>query len=183
MNNRRALIFLVSFFSLTQSFGQNKQVCFSIDDLPLVTYGVTDTLYQKGMMDRLISSLKTNKIPAIGFVNEVKLFKDNKVISFQVGLLNKWVNSGLALGNHTYSHPDYNFLSFHAFTQDILRGEVVTNQILKTKSLSLKYFIHPFLHVGNSKDKSDSLTVFLSDHGYTVAPVTIDNEDYLFALA
>jgi viroplasmin and RNaseH domain-containing protein len=37
--------------------------------------------------------------------------------------------------------------------------------------------------VGNSKEKNDSLNNFLSDHGYTIAPVTIDNEDYLFALA
>jgi hypothetical protein len=37
--------------------------------------------------------------------------------------------------------------------------------------------------MGNSKEKNDSLNIFLSDHGYTIAPVTIDNEDYLFALA
>jgi myosin-crossreactive antigen len=37
--------------------------------------------------------------------------------------------------------------------------------------------------VGNTKDKADSLNDFLVKHGYKVAPVTIDNEDYLFALA
>jgi hypothetical protein len=45
------------------------------------------------------------------------------------------------------------------------------------------YFRHPFLHVGNTKSKADSLEEFLNNNGYTVAPVTVDNEDYLFALA
>jgi peptidoglycan/xylan/chitin deacetylase (PgdA/CDA1 family) len=89
----------------------------------------------------------------------------------------------LQLGNHTYSHPDYHALSFEAFSQDVLKGEVITREILNRKGLSLTYFRHPFLHTGNSKEKNDSLNIFLSDHGYTIAPVTIDNEDYLFALA
>jgi hypothetical protein len=37
--------------------------------------------------------------------------------------------------------------------------------------------------VGNTKIKADSLSRFLSDHGYKEAPITIDNEDYLFAAA
>ena len=179
----KLLIYLLSTFCLTQTFSQKKQVCFSLDDLPLVTYGLNDTVYQKGLMDRLILCLNKNKIPAIGFVNEVKLFNDNMVVPFQVGLLNQWVNSGLELGNHTYSHPDYNTLSFKEFTQDVLKGEILTRQVLQLKGKSLKYFRHPFLHIGNSKVKSDSLNIFLYDHGYAVAPVTIDNEDYIFALA
>jgi hypothetical protein len=93
------------------------------------------------------------------------------------------VESGLELGNHTFSHPDYNSVTLKEYTQDILKGEVITKEILKRKGAKLTYFRHPFLHVGNSKEKSDSLTLFLTRQGYTVAPVTIDNEDYLFALA
>jgi hypothetical protein len=37
--------------------------------------------------------------------------------------------------------------------------------------------------VGPTKAKADSLDTFLREHHYTTAPVTIDNEDYLFALA
>lgn len=179
----KILVYLVSIFWLTQTFGQKKQICFSLDDLPLVTYGLNDTVYQKKLMDRLILSLKKNKIPAIGFVNEVNLFEDTIVVPFQVGLLKQWVNEGFELGNHTYSHPDYNSLSFEEFCLDVLKGEILTRQILLTKAKSLNYFRHPFLHMGNSKAKSDSLNIFLYDHGYGVAPVTVDNEDYIFALA
>lgn len=176
-----------SFFTLLflclMSFGQKKQVCFSYDDLPVVNYGVTDSSYQKAITDRLILSLKSSRIPAIGFVNERKLYNERGLIPFQKRMLSCWANNGLELGNHTYSHPDYNKVSFNHYSHDILKGETVTREILSGKGMSLKYFRHPFLHVGNTKEKADSLAVFLSGHGYKVAPVTIDNEDYLFAVA
>ncbi len=175
------MVFLI--LSWVPSYGQQKQVCFSIDDLPTVAYGITDSVFLEQLTDKLIASLNKNKIPAIGFVNEYKLYKNDHLIPFQIQLLNYWVESGLELGNHTYSHPDFNSVTMKEYTQDILRGELITRELLKRKGSRLNYFRHPFLHVGNSKEKSDSLKLFLSNHGYTVAPVTIDNEDYLFALA
>jgi hypothetical protein len=135
-------------------------------------------------MDRLVASLNKYHIPAIGFVNEKKLFdKDGTIISFQVEILKVWINGGLGLGNHTYSHPDYNKVSFAEYANNIVEGETVSKQILAEKGESPRYFRHPFLHVGNTKAKADSLETFLKNRGYTVAPVTIDNEDYLFAVA
>jgi peptidoglycan/xylan/chitin deacetylase (PgdA/CDA1 family) len=179
----KILTFLILIIPGLLSFGQKKQVCFSFDDLPVVSYGVTDTIFQKNLIDKLVLSLKDNKIPAIGFVNEIKLYNNQGIIRFQVELLKKWADNGSDLGNHTYSHPDYNVESFNDFSQDILKGETVTKEILNSKNKSIRYFRHPFLHVGNTKVKADSLSDFLSDHGYITAPVTIDNEDYLFALA
>ena len=179
----KILAFLLLVLTGFSSFGQKKHVCFSFDDLPVVSYGITDTSFQKGLTDKLILSLKNNNIPAIGFVNEKKLYNDQALIQFQVELLNKWVNNGLDIGNHTYSHPDYNTISFMDYLKDILKGETITKKILHEKNKSIKYFRHPFLHVGNTKAKADSLSDFLLHHGYIVAPVTIDNEDYLFASA
>jgi hypothetical protein len=53
---------------------------------------------------------------------------------------------------------------------------------LKKRGKTLRYFRHPFLHVGNTKEQADSLSAFLASRGYTVAPVTVDNDDYLFAV-
>lgn len=47
----------------------------------------------------------------------------------------------------------------------------------------MKYFRHPYLHLGPTKERADSLSKFLSEHNYITAPVSIDNDDYLFALA
>jgi peptidoglycan/xylan/chitin deacetylase (PgdA/CDA1 family) len=177
------LVYLILLLLSFSSYGQNKRVCFSIDDLPVVNYGIADSNYHRDLMNKLILSLKTNDIPAIGFVNEKKLYDERGTIHFQVELLKNWVDHGLELGNHTYSHPDYNKVSSHEFAADILKGEKITKGLLSSKGQPIKYFRHPFLHMGDSKEKTDSLNTFLFEHGYKTAPVTIDNDDYLFAVA
>ncbi|MDP4203038.1 MAG: polysaccharide deacetylase family protein [Bacteroidota bacterium] len=180
---RSRLLLLLIFVSMI-AFGQKKHVCISIDDLPVVDYGPYDTVVQQRIMDNLIVSLKKNKVPAIGFVNENKLYNYvNKPMSFQIHLLDKWLGNGLMLGNHTFSHPDYNTESFKAFSHDILKGEIISKELLKKYGQKEKYFRHPYLHVGTTKARADSLANFLTQHGYTTAPITIDSEDYAFAYA
>ena len=174
---------LILILITSTAFSQTKQVCFTIDDMPLVTYGISDTGYQKKIMNKLIDGLKANKIPAMGFVNEIKLYKNGTLNPFQVQLLKSWLDSGLELGNHTFSHPDYNSLSATDFFKEIIKGEQVTKELMRKAGKEFKYFRHPFLHTGNSKVRADSLNHFLANHGYTVAPVTIDDEDYMFAAA
>ncbi len=180
---RFRLLLLLIFVSVIV-FGQKKHVCISIDDLPVVDYGPYDTVVQQRIVDNLIVSLKKNKVPAIGFVNENKLYNYvNKPMSFQIHLLEKWLGSGLMLGNHTFSHPDYNTESFKTYAHDILKGEVISKELLKKYGQKKKYFRHPYLHVGTTKARADSLANFLTQHGYTTAPITIDSEDYAFAYA
>jgi peptidoglycan/xylan/chitin deacetylase (PgdA/CDA1 family) len=179
----RTPLLLLLLFSGLLAVGQSRQVCFSFDDLPVVNYGVTDSNFHRHLNDRLVASLRENHIPAIGFVNEGKMYEKGKASQFQVGLLRSWLDNGLELGNHTFSHPDYNTVSFRDFTNNLLKGETLTRKLLQEKGKTLKYFRHPFLHVGPTKAKADSLATFLQQHHYSVAPVTIDNEDYLFALA
>ena len=180
MKIRFAAVLLFNFAIL---FAQTKNICFTIDDLPVVSYGMNDTTFQRNLMNGIIQSFKKHNIPAIGFVNEFKLYKDEKINSFQVSLLKNWVANDLELGNHTFSHPDYNKTNFNNFTEDLLKGEIITKEILLENNKSIKYFRHPYLHLGNTKAKYDSLNNFLKSKNYVTAPVTIDNEDYLFALA
>ena len=179
----RTNLLILSLFTSLFAVGQSRQVCFTFDDLPVVNYGVTDTTFLRQLTDRLVLSLVGNHIPAIGFVNEGKMYDKGKASQFQLGLLKSWPDNGLDLGNHTFSHPDFNTVSFRDFTTDLLKGETLTRKLLQEKGMALKYFRHPFLYVGTTKSKADSLASFLQRHHYTVAPVTIDNEDYLFALA
>jgi peptidoglycan/xylan/chitin deacetylase (PgdA/CDA1 family) len=179
----RLCFFFFALFCAVASFAQRHQVCITIDDLPVVNYGNNDTLFYRGLTNRLLQKLSAASIPAIGFVNERKLHNNGTLSKFQVSLLSSWIDHGMELGNHTYSHPDYNNLSFKAFSEDIIRGEKVTRELLGGKGMKLTYIRHPFLHAGNSKAKSDSLNIFLKDRGYIIAPVTLDNDEYLFALA
>jgi len=178
------LFFLLLIFLILGggSFAQQKQVCFTFDDLPVVGYGV-DQSTQNQILTKLVSQLTTLRIPAIGFVNESKLFRSDRLIPEQEALLNQWITCGLELGNHTFSHPDYNKVTLDVFARDVIKGERKSKEWLRSQDKDLTYFRHPFLHCGNSKLKADSLERFLIGRGYQVAPVTIDNEDYLFALA
>lgn len=54
---------------------------------------------------------------------------------------------------------------------------------MKNYNKDLKYFRHPYLHTGVDSTKSKSLNNFLSKNNYIISPVTIDNDDYLFAKA
>lgn len=179
----RTLLAIILLISGLVSYGQQKQVCFSFDDLPVVTNGITDSTHQKNLFNKIVVSLKTNNVPAIGFANEKKLYGNENIIQYQADLLKNWITNGLDLGNHSFSHFDYNEVSFYDYTEDVIKGETIVKKILNEQNKQIKYFRHPFLHVGNTKAKADSLDEFLNEHNYLVAPVTIDNEDYLFAVA
>jgi hypothetical protein len=124
-----------------------------------------------------------HNVPAVGFVNGKKATGPAGADPFQVRLLRFWVNHHLELGNHTFSHPDYNKVSMEEFGIDILKGEEIIRPLMAEKGMNLRYFRHPYLRTGYTREKADSLAVFLALHGYTTAPVTIDNDDYLFASA
>jgi peptidoglycan/xylan/chitin deacetylase (PgdA/CDA1 family) len=98
-------------------------------------------------------------------------------------LLERWLDAGLELGNHTYSHPDLHSTPLAVFTNDVLLGETVTRRLLAARGKKPAYFRHPFLHTGRSLETKRSLEKFLAEKGYRVAPVSVDNYDYMFAAA
>lgn len=178
---------LISIFLLTcliSAKSQDKQLCITVDDLPTVHYGAGGQEFQWLITDSIVSTLVRNKAIGIGYVNERKLYdQDGQVDSFQVKLLRHWLENGQELGNHTYSHMNYHRVSFEDYTRDILRGEQITRKLTDGYGSTLKFFRHPYLRSGLRKGDTDSLRNFLNKRGYTEAPVTIDNDDYLFALA
>lgn len=159
---------------------QQKQICITVDDLPTVAYGEKN---EREITEKLIQHFDKYSIPAVGFVNEGKLFYNAKIITKRIELLKYWLENGYELGNHTYSHLDYNNSSFDKFTGEIMLGEKISKPLSEANDLPWRYFRHPFLHVGATKAKADSLNTFLLENDYIEAPVTIDNTDYLFAKA
>lgn len=171
-------------FILVQTLtAQTKEICFTFDDLPLVAYSHNSLEFQEAKTDKLLKSLQKNQVPAIGFYNEGKLYLNDSLSQRKLDMLLSWVDHGLELGNHTFSHPSYDEVTFAVYSEDILKNEKVTKQLLAERGNELRYFRHPYLRIGDTKAKHDSLTQFLNLHGYTEAPVSIDNEEYLFALA
>jgi peptidoglycan/xylan/chitin deacetylase (PgdA/CDA1 family) len=161
---------------------QTREIAVTIDDLPVVSTR-SDIETRRSITRKLVGHVKAAKIPAIGFVNEGKLYVDGKRDEAQVDLLRIWLAAGLELGNHTYSHMNLGDNPLEAFEADILKGEIITKEILGEKGLKIRFFRHPYLWTGLSLEIKRDLGRFLYEHGYTIAPVTVDNADWIFARA
>ncbi len=159
-----------------------RQIAITIDDLPANMYGGDNDDWEAMTRD-LLAGLVDGAVPAIGFVNETKLYPGDARDERRVALLQAWLDAGLELGNHSYSHPDLHNTPLAEFQIDVLRGEEVTRELLAAAGQVPRFFRHPFLHTGMSLEVRDGLHEFLAEHGYRVAPVTIDNMEYIAARA
>lgn len=174
------IIFILVLVLLTASdaFGQTREVAVTFDDLP-ATHGSFEKY--KYITDHLLAKLRADKIPAIGFVNESKIFVYGE-IDRRTELLKKWLDDGHELGNHTFSHIYINESSFEDYTADLIRGENITRMLLGRSGKELTFYRHTQLRTGPTEEYRKRLDEFLNERGYTVAPVTIDNNDYIYTI-
>ena len=96
-------------------------------------------------------------------------------------MLKLWTDNGFELGNHTFTHGSLNRSTLDAFKKDVIDGEPVTRRLMEEKGGTLRYFRHPFLHVGTTLDVRRASEAFLAERGYIIAPVTVDGKDYIYA--
>lgn len=156
----------------------DRAVALTFDDLPVISTH-RDTVMQWSTTRGILHALRAVNAPAIGFVNEDKLGAGS-ARDARTRMLRAWLDAGHDLGNHSYSHPDLNNTPIADYTADIVQGEEVTAGL---RGSPPEYFRHPYLHVGNDSATKAGLERFLADRGYQVAPVTIDNGDWIFARA
>lgn len=174
----------VLFCGLTLSIAvpAQRRVAITIDDLPVVSTR-TDIRTRREITKKLLGHIKKAKIPAIGFVNENKLYKKDERDPEQIALLKMWLDAGLELGNHTYSHRSLHSMTLAEYEADLLRGEIITKELLKERGRSIRFFRHPFLQTGRTDEIKTEFDKFLKDHGYRIAPISFDNADYIFSRA
>ena len=158
----------------------DRQVAITIDDSPRGgDGGPRDLTAVLAMTEKLLRPFEEQHIPVIGFVNE------GRPVEFGPDglrrVLDAWLDAGADLGNHSYSHLNINTVPLDRFTADITRGEPILKSALAARGRTLKYFRHPFLFTGPTPEIKAALQTFLDQHGYRVAPVTLDDADYQFA--
>jgi len=125
------------------------------------------------------AALKAHHAWAIGFVNERKLQVQGERDA-RAELLQMWLEAGLTLGNHNYAHDDFSTTPLQKYEDDAIRGEVVTGALLNAMGQSEKYFRHPYLNTGMTMEVKTAFDGFLKERGYTIAPVTVEDADYVF---
>ena len=163
-------------FMTCQCFGQSmdatREIAITIDDLPLVASKMNTPGNQQRATERftkIVQTLLEYNVPAIGFVVAGSIAKG------QWAFIEQFQDAGFMIGNHTYSHLDLNHMSAEKYIADVDRADKKLAPVLTTP----KYFRYPYLAEGNKVTKPKVLA-YLSEHDYTIAPVTIDSKDYRF---
>jgi peptidoglycan/xylan/chitin deacetylase (PgdA/CDA1 family) len=173
------VILLVSVTAAAQHKPARKMAV-TFDDLPYVSAGQPYELAKAQRVTKeLLRVLKVWNVPVVGFVNEGKLEVPGQVDA-QIALLQQWVDAGAILGNHTYSHPDFDTLTVEEFEDEIIKNEVVSRRLMQSRAPYQLYFRHPMTHTGDTPAKKEAIEKFLAARGYKIAPHTVEDSDYIF---
>jgi hypothetical protein len=134
----------------------------------------------------------TTDMPGYSFEQWNKMILDNldnagvKAVFFVKGsnktdakgqyLLNSWNDRGQKIGNHTFSHPNYDNKdeTFEKFRNELLRNDSIINKL----SNYIKLFRFPYLKEGDTREKVDQFRAFMKEQGYRNGHVTIDASDW-----
>ncbi len=154
-------------------------VALTFDDLP--TMALTgDAPYAAATTNALLNGLRRHHLPATGFVIGEKLEGDGGVA--QTRLADAWLAAGMGLGNHTFSHASLNRTPVASYIAEVSRTDGILRPLLAARHRPLDWFRHPYLETGLTLDARRTFEAWLSGHGYRVAPVTMENSDWVFAL-
>lgn len=173
------LILLLSTWLFAADQARDRQVAITIDDLPAGSNTMPAATITE-MTTKLLTTLRDQKIPAVGFVNEKKLYRLQEVDE-RINALRMWLDFGFELGNHTYSHSSLNKAGLAAWEDDVVQGESVIRLLLSEHKMTLRYFRHPFLDTGRDLQTRRQAEAFLTNRGYRIAPITLDAWDWMFA--
>jgi peptidoglycan/xylan/chitin deacetylase (PgdA/CDA1 family) len=160
-----SLVVLSSFF-IQSTYAT--EVSFTIDDPGLQS---TSTLSHLDVARQILQTLNENKL-------KVFLFVCGKRIDSPEGMkiLKLWDEQGHRLGNHTYSHENYNSrkIDFNFLSHDIFKNEALIKNFKNFK----KIFRFPMLKEGDTAEKRDDMRTLLKKNGYIFGHVTIDASDW-----
>ena len=140
--------------------GAHPVVALTFDDLPAA--GALPVAMTRTMIaTNLASVLKINGlVGTYGFVNAAKLQNDPDA----QGALKAWVDGGMNIGSHTWSH-----MSLTANTAEAFENEIALNEpALKgyAGASDWHWFRYPFLWEGDTLEKRRAVRGYLRDHGY-----------------
>jgi peptidoglycan-N-acetylglucosamine deacetylase len=151
-----------------------QKVAITFDDLPLngeLPPGVTRAQITR---DTLAVLQKRHVPPVYGFINAKRLEANPDGAE----ALKLWA-AAEPFGNHTYSHINLSANSVEAFEQDLMQNEPVL-ELLSGRDSNWHWLRYPYLHEGDTLEKRHAVRAFLQAHGYRVAQVTLDWEDYMW---
>lgn len=180
----RALVLALAVVALSLSAvrAQERTVTVTFDDLPYQAPDseLCDPAKAMTLTRDFVDMLRTLDTHGVAFVNEGKGCEARRA-DLLPSLLAVWLEAGLELGNHTFSHPGLNAFPVEAWLAEVDLGAEVTRPLLASRGQTLRWFRHPYLHTGETMEKKIAAAEGLAARGYVVAPVTLNNDDWMFA--
>ena len=154
---------------------QSHTVTLTVDDLPFVTVDPRrppDARAAAAANGKLLDAFARHHVPVTGFVIQKSV--ENLGMDAGTAILRKWVYGGFDLGNHSYSHPDFDDLTTKQFEDQIVRGEATIVPVMAAAARKPEFFRFPFNHTDETREKHDAIAAFLAQRGYRPAPCTIE---------
>ena len=153
------------------------QVAFTFDDLPAhgpLPPGVARPQVVRNILETL---RKEGMPPVFGFINGFRVAR----YPYQIRILQAWRAAGEPLGNHTWSHPELDKRTAAQYEANIARNEPLLERLEPGGAApAWHWFRYPFLEEGNTVAKRAAVRAWLEAHGYRVAEVSMDFQDYLW---
>jgi peptidoglycan-N-acetylglucosamine deacetylase len=168
------IFFVVVLLILAAGRASSQQMAITFDDLPVhgaMPPGVT----RLQIANSILTTLKREKLPPVyGFINAERMEQDPASLQ----ALKAWRAAGQPLGNHTWAHLDLNDQSAEEFEAEVSKNEPLLKELMGKEDWH--WFRYPYLHEGDTVEKRRAVRSWLSAHGYKIAQVNMDFEDYLW---
>ena len=160
--------------ALSAGLAWGQQMAITFDDLPV--HGAMPTgMTRLEITQSILTTLKREKMPPVyGFINGGRGEED----PISLSVLKAWRAAGQPLGNHTWAHLDLNKENPEEFGAEVLRNEPLLESLMGKEDWH--WLRYPFLHEGETVEKRRAVRAWLFAHGYKIAEVSMDFEDYLW---
>ena len=160
---------------LAAGLAWSQQMAISFDDLPVhgaLPVGMT----RLEIAHSILETLNRERLPPVyGLINGGRGAEDPNSLS----VLQAWRMAGQPLGNHTWAHLDLNKETAEEFEAEVSRNEPLLEGLMGTKDWH--WLRYPYLHEGDTVEKRRAVRTWLFAHGYQIAEVSMDFEDYLWS--
>lgn len=181
MMSRRLILGLCAALMVGPVAAQTRTVAVTFDDLPYqaAEEALCDPVQAMALTRDFLGMLEPLDSHAAAFVNAGKVCAAQRT-TLLPQILNAWLDAGIDLGNHTDSHINIHSNTAEAYLSDLDAGASELRTALEARGRTLRWFRHPYLFTGETQEKHDAIVAGLAERNYTVAPVTIDNVDWMF---
>ena len=170
---------ILALAALNAQVPAGRRVAITIDDGPVVNE-MSDLGNFQRITNGLIGSFQIEKVPVTIFINERQLNVPAQRDA-RAAVVEQWLDAGFEVGNHAYSHKSASNVTVDEFTDDVVKGEVITRELLERRGQQLVWLRYPYLHSGATAEAHQAIVDFLEKRKYRHAPVTVDYADYTFA--